>query len=140
MLMASERVAASGDVARFDWHSVAGTEMVRIEHWQVANDHAVHLARHWVTGATHDDLLIPYFWSDQYGKKIQMLGHAHHDDAVTMVQGDVDARRWLALYSRDAVVTGAVSLSSPRALMLTRPLLESPTSLDDALDAHPWSS
>jgi 3-phenylpropionate/trans-cinnamate dioxygenase ferredoxin reductase subunit len=140
MMMASDRVAAIGDVARFEWHNVAGTETVRIEHWQVANDHAVHLARHWVAGATHDDPLIPYFWSDQYAKKIQMLGHAHRDDDVEIVMGDVDERRWLALYSREGLVTGAVALSSPRALMLSRVLLESPTSLDDARNARPWSA
>ena len=140
MLMANERVAAIGDVARFDWRNVLGVEAVRIEHWQVANDHAVHLARHWMTGATHDDVLIPYFWSDQYGKKIQMLGHAHPDDDVTMVSGSADERRWLALYSRERTVTGAVALSHPRALMLSRSLLESATSLSDALAAAPWSA
>jgi len=139
MMMANDRVAAIGDVARFAWRNVLGVEMVRIEHWQVANDHAVHLARHWVTGASHDDLLIPYFWSDQYGKKIQMLGHAHPDDDVTMVAGSADDRRWLALYSRAGTVTGAVSLSSPRALMLSKVLLESPTSLADAITDAPWA-
>ena len=137
MMMASERVAAIGDVARFEWHSVAGTEMVRIEHWQVANDHAVHLARHWVTGATHDDLLIPYFWSDQYGKKIQLLGHPGRDDQVLRVK-DSGAGQWLALYHREGVVTGVIGLSQPRAVMLSHGLLEVPTGLEEALRLAPW--
>jgi NAD(P)H-nitrite reductase large subunit len=63
-MMATERVAAIGDVARFAWPSVTGTELVRIEHWEVANVHASTLARYWVTGDTSATLMVPYFWSD----------------------------------------------------------------------------
>ena len=37
------------------------------------------------------------------------------------------------------VVTGVVTLSQPRALMLTKHLLESPSTLDKALHDAPWS-
>ena len=30
---------------------------------------------------------MPYFWSDQIGKKIQLLGHPHPTDEVTLVTG-----------------------------------------------------
>ena len=30
--------------------------------------------------------MVPYFWSDQYGKKIQMLGHPEPTDEVVLVQ------------------------------------------------------
>jgi 3-phenylpropionate/trans-cinnamate dioxygenase ferredoxin reductase component len=138
-LLASERVAALGDVARFEWRGAAGTERVRIEHWQVANDHAAILARHWMSGAPADAPMVPYFWSDQYDKKIQLLGHPHPDDDVERVSVDADRGRWLALYSRDGVVTGAITLSHPRALMLCKPLVERPTSLETALERAPWS-
>jgi NADPH-dependent 2,4-dienoyl-CoA reductase/sulfur reductase-like enzyme len=138
-LLATDRVAAVGDVARFQWKSVTGAELVRIEHWQIANDHAASLARFWVTGEVPSSLLVPYFWSDQYGKKIQMLGHPRPDDQVTRVSGDPDDHRWLALYSRGGVVTGVVALSQPRALMLSKGLLEQPTALDEAMRLAPWS-
>jgi NADPH-dependent 2,4-dienoyl-CoA reductase/sulfur reductase-like enzyme len=138
-LLARPHIAAIGDVARFSWPNVMGEELIRIEHWEVANVHANSLARYWMTGEDSGALMVPYFWSDQYGKKIQMLGHAHPDDDVVRVSGSPDEGKWLALYSRDGVVTGMVTLSQPRALMLTKHLLESPSTLDGALHDAPWS-
>ncbi|MFZ1062686.1 MAG: FAD/NAD(P)-binding oxidoreductase [Acidimicrobiales bacterium] len=139
-LVASGRVAAIGDVARFDWRNMFGNERVRIEHWQVANDHAAHLSRILVTGEPSPALLIPYFWSDQYGKKIQLLGHPLASDHVEIVSGSVQEGKWTAIYARDGVVSGAVSLSQPRALMLSKVLLEERTLLEDALTRAPWKA
>ena len=138
-LLATDRVAAIGDVASFSWRNVFGTERVRIEHWQVANDHAAHLAHVLVTGEELSSPMIPYFWSDQYGKKIQMLGHPRGSDHAQIVSGSVAQGKWTALYSRDGVLSGVVSLSQPRALMLTKVLLEERTTLEDALHRAPWS-
>ncbi len=138
-LEAAERVAAIGDVARFRHTSATGAELVRIEHWQVAIDHATQLAHYWMTGEAPRPL-VPYFWSDQYGKKIQLLGRPDPSDDVVRVSGSPEEGKWLALYSRDGLVTAAVSLSQPRGLMLTKPLLESPTALRAALARAPWSA
>ena len=138
-LLARENIAAIGDVARFSWPNVMGEELVRIEHWEVANTHANSLARYWMTGEGPRELMVPYFWSDQYGKKVQMLGHARPDDDVVRVEGSPDEGKWLALYSRGAVVTGIITLSQPRALALSKPLLESPSTLEGALKDRPWA-
>jgi NADPH-dependent 2,4-dienoyl-CoA reductase/sulfur reductase-like enzyme len=138
-MLARERIAAIGDVARFSWPNVMGEELVRIEHWEVANTHAQALAHYWMTGGGTRELLVPYFWSDQYGKKIQMLGHARPDDDVVLVSGTPEEGKWLAFYSRDGVVTGIVTLSQPRALALCKHLLESPSTLEGALSDAPWS-
>lgn len=74
-----------------------------------------------MSGEHPTTFMVPYFWSDQYGKKIQMLGHPHPSDDVVLV-------------------SGVVALSHPRGLALAKPLLESPTTLDDALNRSPWSS
>jgi len=137
---AAERVAAIGDVAHFSWPSVAGTESIRIEHWQNGNDQAHALARAWTSGTATSEFTVPYFWSDQYGKKIQMLGHPHASDDVTRVLHDEPAGRFTALYSRDGLVTGVVTLSQPRALMLSKVLLDAPTTLARALDHAPWAA
>jgi 3-phenylpropionate/trans-cinnamate dioxygenase ferredoxin reductase component len=133
--LCGEDVAAVGDVANFPWSD--GTRG-RIEHWQVATDHAGALARYWTTGEESGEV-IPYFWSDQYAKKIQMLGHPRPDDDVERVV-DTPPGHWLGLYSRAGLVTGLVALSQPRALMLSRVLLERPTSRDEALTAAPWAA
>jgi 3-phenylpropionate/trans-cinnamate dioxygenase ferredoxin reductase subunit len=138
-LQAGDGVAAIGDVARFRLTTPAGEELVRIEHWQVAIDHAAHLAHYWVTGERARSVPVPYFWSDQYGKKLQLLGHPDPSDEVVMVHGSLDEGRWLALYSRHGVVSALVSLSQPRALMLAKHLLESPTPRAQALAEAPWS-
>ncbi len=138
-LLAREHIAAIGDVARFSWPNVMGEELVRIEHWEVANVHANALAHYWMTGEGAAALMVPYFWSDQYGKKIQMLGHARPDDDVVRVSGSPEEGKWLALYSRGGVVTGIVTLSQPRALMLSKHLLESPSTLEGALSDAPWT-
>jgi len=137
---AAEGIAALGDVARFIWRHPGGETPVRIEHWQIANDHASALADWWVKDV-EPPLMVPYFWSDQYGKKIQMLGHPSPHDALDLVHGSLEEGRWLALYRNEAgMVSGALSLSQPRWLMLSKTLLETATSWDDALAAAPWSA
>lgn len=138
-LLARANVGAIGDVARFLWPNVSGEELIRVEHWEVANVHAGTLAHFWMTDQTPRALMVPYFWSDQYGKKIQTLGHARPDDDVVRVNGSPEEGKWLALYSRDGIVTGIAALSQPRALMLSKHLLESPIALDQALADAPWS-
>ena len=139
-MQAAPGIAAIGDVARFEWLGPVGSTLVRMEHWQVANDHATTLARVWLTGERDEVPFIPYFWSDQYGKKIQLLGHPDPQDDVTRVLGDAESGRWLALYHRDDVVTGIVALSSPRALMLAKMLLDTPSTVREAIARAPWSS
>lgn len=132
--LARAHVAAVGDVASFPW---TNDQHLRIEHWEVAAQHARSLARHWMTGE-RSARLVPYFWSDQYGKKIQMLGHPRPDDEVVRVK-DVGAGQWLAMYTREGVVTGLIALSQPRALMLSKSLLEGETTREEALALAPWS-
>jgi 3-phenylpropionate/trans-cinnamate dioxygenase ferredoxin reductase subunit len=132
--LCAPRVGAVGDVANFPWNDGS---FVRIEHWQVATDHAAALVRHWTQGE-ETARLIPYFWSDQYGKKIQMLGHPRPDDDVVRVKDAVEGQ-WLGVYSREGVVSGLIALSQPRALMLSKVLLEHPTTLDEALASAPWA-
>jgi NADPH-dependent 2,4-dienoyl-CoA reductase/sulfur reductase-like enzyme len=123
-LRAAPEIYAIGDVARFPYGRGEQRDMVRIEHWQVANDHANHVAKVIMGTATEPFSTIPYFWSDQYGAKIQMLGHPRPSDDCEMVQGSVDERKWLAIYRRGDLVTGVLALNNPRELMLARGLLE----------------
>lgn len=139
-LQASANVAALGDVARFTWPGPLGPELLRVEHWEVAVFHAAQLARYWTQGVGPERSMVPYFWSDQYGKKIQMLGHPRPDDEVTVVHGDVGSKQWLALYARDEIVTGLLALSSPRSLMLAKVILNEVTSRDHALERAPWGA
>jgi len=75
---------------------------------------------------------VPYFWSDQYDTKIQMIGHPRPDDEVIVVDGSVEERRFVALYGRNGKLTAALGFSRPRQLMGFRPLVEAQASLDEA--------
>jgi NADPH-dependent 2,4-dienoyl-CoA reductase/sulfur reductase-like enzyme len=137
-LEAAPHVAALGDVARFVHTSGLDQEHIRVEHWQVAADHAWHLAHRWMDEAVIP--AVPYFWSDQYGKKIQMLGHPRPDDEVVMVSGSAAEMKWLSLYVRDNVVTGILALSNPRGLATAKIVLDTLTTIDDARTLAPWAS
>jgi NADPH-dependent 2,4-dienoyl-CoA reductase/sulfur reductase-like enzyme len=139
-LLATQRVGAIGDVARFTWRHGPFVEEVRIEHWQCATDHANALAAVLVRGAelAGPVSMVPYFWSDQYGKKIQMLGHPLASDDVVMVAGSPEEGRWLAMYSRGGIVTGLLGLSQPRALMVSRSLVELHVPRTEAFATRPW--
>jgi NADPH-dependent 2,4-dienoyl-CoA reductase/sulfur reductase-like enzyme len=139
-LRAATGVRALGDVARFTWRHGPFEEVVRVEHWQAAIDHATYLAAAITAG--DDDVApamdVPYFWSDQYGKKIQVLGRPWPSDEVEMVTGSPEEGRFVALFSRAGTVTGAIGLSAPRALMLCRGAVESHQGLDAALGERAW--
>jgi 3-phenylpropionate/trans-cinnamate dioxygenase ferredoxin reductase subunit len=66
-------VYACGDVASA-WRPSLGGQ-VRVEHWTSASGQAAAVARA-VLGheAAHDD--VPFFWSDQFGLRLQHVGHA----------------------------------------------------------------
>ncbi|MGH3374232.1 MAG: NAD(P)/FAD-dependent oxidoreductase [Actinoallomurus sp.] len=111
------RIYAAGDVAR-----IAGR---RVEHWTSAAEQARTAARNLLagTGAT-PHASVPYFWSDQYDVKIQMVGTFAPDAAVEIVSGSLEDRRFVAVYSRDGETTGAVAFNSARELMTYRRALE----------------
>jgi NADPH-dependent 2,4-dienoyl-CoA reductase/sulfur reductase-like enzyme len=139
LLCATPTIAALGDVARFWWESVSGRSSQRIEHWQVANDQAARLAQTWCSPDEPLAPLIPYFWSDQYGAKIQVLGRPSASDDVVLVRGEV-GQSWVAVAVRNDVVVAIITLRQPRALMRSRELLTSPHSLADALALAPWNN
>jgi len=136
-LHAADDVVVAGDVAR--WFDEGLGTHVRIEHWTNAAEQGVAAARSLLAGRHHADAYVPvpYFWSDQYDVKIQVLGHPNPDDDVVVVDGSVSERRFVALYGRAGRLTAALGFSRPRQLMGYRPLLEAGASFDDALAHRP---
>jgi hypothetical protein len=62
------------------------------------------------------------FWSDQYGVRIQYLGHAHLADSVS-IDGDPAARDFTALFTRRGKPVAALMAGRPRALPEMRRLI-----------------
>jgi NADPH-dependent 2,4-dienoyl-CoA reductase/sulfur reductase-like enzyme len=94
-------VVAAGDVARW-WHPLYERHL-RVEHWDHAGRQGAAAARTLLAGPKRAEPCqdIPYFWSDQYDVKVQMLGVATDYDALEIVEGDPDGWQFVAAYGRD---------------------------------------
>jgi NADPH-dependent 2,4-dienoyl-CoA reductase/sulfur reductase-like enzyme len=128
---AAPNVFAVGDVAR--WHNELFGEPMRLEHWTNATEQAGAVARN-VLGERTAFAPVPYFWSDQFDTKIQVLGSPRATDNVRVVRGSVEDRKFVAIYGRDGRLTGVVGFGSARHVMALRPLLTTATAYDDAID------
>ncbi len=93
-------VVAAGDVARW-WHPLY-EQHLRIEHWDHAARQGAAAARTLLAGKDRAEPYdeVPYFWSDQYDCKIQLLGVTTDYDAFNMVEGKPEAGKFVAAYGR----------------------------------------
>ena len=130
---AAPGVYAAGDVARMAnvWYG----EAPRIEHWTNAVEQGVHVAEQMLgsADAAASFSSVPYFWSDQYDRKIQFVGRARPHDEMVVVDGSTAERRLTALYRRGDRVVACLTVNQPRALIKYRKLLASHPSWDTAL-------
>ncbi len=137
-LFAAPRVVVAGDVARWRWRRHGSELLTRIEHWEVTVQMAAAAAKSLLAGPAHapDFDPVPYFWSDQYGLRIQMLGRPDPSDEVAVVDGAYDAPdgRFVVAYGRGGKLTAVLGVSRPRQVMAFRPLLVAGASWQEALD------
>ncbi|MFC8196907.1 NAD(P)/FAD-dependent oxidoreductase [Streptomyces sp. NPDC057298] len=112
------QVVAVGDVAR-----VGGT---RAEHWTSATEQPRIAVRNLLAGHTAETVRpLPYFWSDQYGARIQFAGRRLDTDTVRIAEGTVTDGEpgedgFLALYERDGRTAAVLSVDRPRPFMRAR--------------------
>lgn len=117
-------VWAAGDVARLPHPWAAGT--VRFEHWTSAVDTANLVAANILAGDPAELAAVPYFWTDQYGRRVQCLGLPLPTDEFAVVAGSVAEGRFVAHFRRDGIVTGAAAIGMPGPLAKCRPLIGRP--------------
>ncbi len=136
-LHAADDVVVAGDVAR--WQDRAEGRQLRIEHWTNAAEQGVHAARSLMAGrqAAEPYDAVPYFWSDQYDVKIQVIGHPSPEDEVVVTHGSLDEGRFVAVYGNGGRFRAALGFGRPRQLMGYRKLLEERASFDEALAHDP---
>jgi NADPH-dependent 2,4-dienoyl-CoA reductase/sulfur reductase-like enzyme len=111
-------VYAAGDVARF--RHPFYDEDLRIEHWTNANEHGAIVA----AGITGRDLpapSVPYVWSDQYGRRIQIVGRPATGELAGIVGGVEPGQSLGAVFATaGGTVVGAVVLDNPKLFMRLR--------------------
>ena len=128
--MAAPGVVAAGDVA--SWPNRRFGEVMRVEHWENAEEQGAHAARR-LLGDLAPYEPVPWFWSDQYDRKIQLAGRSRADDEVRIVDGSIEERRFVALYGRAGRVVGVLGMNRPRPVMEYRQLIADGVSWKDAL-------
>ena len=112
-------VHAAGDAAAFHdaflgRHALSG-------HWEAAGRQGAAVA-HAIAGEPLPAPALSSFWSDQYGMRINYLGHASLADSVA-IDGDLAQRDFLATYSRAGKPVAALAVGRPQALGELRDLL-----------------
>lgn len=119
-------VVAVGDCA--NWYDPRVDAHRRVEHWTGALERpAAAVAALLAGGAVEPGVpRPPYFWSDQYGVKIQFVGHAGVADSVTVEEGAVGDRNVLAVYRRGGVPVAALGMNQPRLFVRWRKQLAAP--------------
>lgn len=131
--LAAPGITAAGDVAR--WYNPRFDETARVEHWDHAIEMAAHAARRLLVADEDATPFapVPFFWSDQYDRKIQLAGRSRHDDIVRVVTGSLDERRFAAIYGRGDKIVAVLGMNRPRHVMQYRQLIASGASWDEAL-------
>ncbi|MEU5322305.1 FAD-dependent oxidoreductase [Streptomyces sp. NPDC021056] len=107
-------VVAVGDCA--NWYDPRAGFHRRVEHWTGARERPdAAIATLLAGGALEPGVpRPPYFWSDQYGVKIQFVGHAAGADSVTVEAGTADDRDVLAVYRRAGDPVAVLGMNQPR--------------------------
>ncbi|MCI3242626.1 NAD(P)/FAD-dependent oxidoreductase [Streptomyces spinosisporus] len=113
-------VVAVGDCA--NWYDPRAGTHRRVEHWTGARERPDAAVATLLAGGALEPGVPrpPYFWSDQYGVKIQFAGHAAGADSVTVEEGVVDDRNVLAVYRRAGVPVAVLGMNQPRLFMRWR--------------------
>ncbi|MDG3016169.1 NAD(P)/FAD-dependent oxidoreductase [Speluncibacter jeojiensis] len=112
-------VFAIGDVASVP-NTVLGGRY-RGEHWNTAQDHGTAVARS-LLGAGSPFDVVPWAWSNQFGRGIQVAGWPEADDEL-LVRGSIDERDFTALCRRDGRIVGAITMGRPKDTRTARMLI-----------------
>lgn len=132
--LAAPGVVAAGDVARWP-HLTLGE--IRIEHWDNAQDQGAHAARTLLAdlaGAPGEPYVpIPWFWSDQYDRKIQVAGRTGSEHQVEVILGSVEEKKFVALYGKDGHLTAVLGMNMPAKVMRWRAAVQAQQPWDEAL-------
>ncbi|MGH9136234.1 MAG: NAD(P)/FAD-dependent oxidoreductase [Acidimicrobiales bacterium] len=124
--LAGPGIVAAGDVAR--WPNRRYGESMRVEHWENAQEMGAHAARTLLAdvaggrGEPYDP--VPWFWSDQYDRKLQLVGRSRADAEVTVEQGSVEDRKFVAVYRQEGRPVAALGMNMPAAVMRWRAQLQ----------------
>lgn len=109
-------VYALGDAAA--WWSPRFGRRMHVQHWDDAYSAPSVVAQDIIggEGSVHDP--VPYFWSDQFGHRIEYVGHHTASDALRV---DDDEATWTARWTDPAGrLTAALAIDAPKLIPVLR--------------------
>lgn len=123
-------VYAVGDCASFP--SGRYEARLLVHHWDNALQGPRTVAANIIgeTPAAYDP--VPYFWSEQFGRFVQYVGHHATADA-TVWRGDPDGAAWTVCWLREGRLIALLAVGRPRDLAQGRKLIESGTPMNPEL-------
>jgi NADPH-dependent 2,4-dienoyl-CoA reductase/sulfur reductase-like enzyme len=106
----TDNIFVAGDIARSP-HVLFEYQFLSMEHWDNAVLGAQIAAHNMVNEETNrrPHLLVPAFWSGQFGINIKSVGVPSFGDEIVFTQGSVKERRFAAAYGRRGRIVGAVT-------------------------------
>ena len=133
--LAAPNVVAAGDVAR--WPNRLFDEVMRVEHWDNAVEQGMYAARRLLAGESQIDPYTPtpWFWTDQFDRKIQLAGRTRPDDEIKIITGSTEERRFATIYGREDRLVGILGFNRPRHVMQYKQMIADRVSWIDAI-AH----
>ena len=76
---------------------------------------------------------MPWFWSDQYQHKLQMVGFSKDSDQ-SVVRGDMESKSFTVFYLKDDSIIAADSVNNPKEFMASKQLVGKKTSIEALAD------
>jgi len=122
-------IFAAGDVTNHP-NSLLDRRL-RLESVQNAVDQAKTAANS-MLGELKEYAEIPWFWSDQYDLKMQIVGLSEPDDDV-VVRGNIADRKFSICYLRDGVFVALNAINAPKDFMAAKKLVAAKKRIDPAL-------
>ena len=99
-------IFAAGDIAR--WPDPHLGEMIRVEHWVVADRQGQTAALN-MLGYRETFDAVPFFWSQHYDIPINYVGHAEQWDDLA-IDGDIAGKDCTLRFKRDGRVLAVVTI------------------------------
>lgn len=122
-------IYAIGDCTIFTSARYGGP--MHIEHWDNARKQPMVAAANILGGDEIYDP-VPYFWSNQFGRMVQYVGHHSASDELIW-RGSPSDPKWSAFWVNGSKPTAAVGVSKPRDVIQGRMLMEQDGSVDVAV-------
>jgi NADPH-dependent 2,4-dienoyl-CoA reductase/sulfur reductase-like enzyme len=117
-------IYAAGDIA--SWINPHFGTRMRVEHRLHASEQAAYVARSIVKGREVGPFApIPFFWSDQFGVRLQAFGHVSPSQDFLVVEGSLESRRFVATCSDEHRIMGVIGAGMPRQTRALRSLVSS---------------